>query len=484
MAPRLTAPDRAVLTVAAGSPDCHQTIASALAAARDGDIVSIRPGVYPESLLVDRSVTLSGVGDAGGVRIEPVAGAAVRSRAGVARISGITVARASGDVAVDVESGALSLDECVVEAATEVAVVVRADARLAVTGSRLGNSSGAGVLVFEGGAAELAGTRLSGVATTALVVRGPSEAQLDDVRISGCDGGVLVADGARLVVTASRIDGAGGAAATVEGGGRLEMSDVGIGDGAVGVLAGSGAEVTLTDVRMDGLGAQGVVGMGGAVIALERVIVADGAAHAVQLVEDARLDADSCRFTDAGHDAVVVSGTSALRLVSSRIERADGVGVLASGEATASLVDVVVVAATAAGVLVRDDARADVEGGALRDCGAGSVWEGRASGAVSGTVVSGTERPSEIGAETDVTVTLGDDEGAGAEARGAGGAHDGAEDEGARASGGQGGRDGEELERLLAELDALVGLDGVKRQVETLVRMHQMAEKRAEAGLP
>src|SRR5690606_8237575 len=41
-----------------------------------------------------------------------------------------------------------------------------------------------------------------------------------------------------------------------------------------------------------------------------------------------------------------------------------------------------------------------------------------------------------------------------------------------------------ELDSLLAELDNLVGLDSVKRQVETLVRMHQMAERRADAGLP
>jgi len=43
---------------------------------------------------------------------------------------------------------------------------------------------------------------------------------------------------------------------------------------------------------------------------------------------------------------------------------------------------------------------------------------------------------------------------------------------------------GTQLSALLAELEALVGLDGVKREVATLVRLHQMADLRAAVGLP
>jgi hypothetical protein len=41
-----------------------------------------------------------------------------------------------------------------------------------------------------------------------------------------------------------------------------------------------------------------------------------------------------------------------------------------------------------------------------------------------------------------------------------------------------------ELKSLLRQLDALIGLDEVKREVETLVRLHLMSEHRARAGLP
>ncbi|MFE3458458.1 AAA family ATPase [Nocardiopsis aegyptia] len=40
------------------------------------------------------------------------------------------------------------------------------------------------------------------------------------------------------------------------------------------------------------------------------------------------------------------------------------------------------------------------------------------------------------------------------------------------------------LDRLLAELDAMVGLDGVKKEVRSLVNLQQVSAKRAEAGLP
>jgi hypothetical protein len=43
---------------------------------------------------------------------------------------------------------------------------------------------------------------------------------------------------------------------------------------------------------------------------------------------------------------------------------------------------------------------------------------------------------------------------------------------------------GTALDGPIAELNALVGLEGVKRQVTTLVNLNRMARKRQEAGLP
>ncbi|PNW10770.1 sporulation protein [Microbacterium testaceum] len=485
MASRLTARERTVLTVAADLPDCHPSIASALASAEDGDVISIRPGLYRESLLVDRSVSLSGVGDAGEVRIEGIDGPAVCSTA-EARMSGLSLARTDGDVAVDVASGTLSLDDCTVEASTEVALVVRADAQLSLHDTRVANDAGAGVLVFEGGRSEITGGRLHDIATTALVVRGPSSAHIVDVVIASASGGLLVADGGQLTVARGRIADVTGAAMTVEGGASLDATGTVIVDGGgIGVLVTSGGSATLADVTIRNPRGQGVVGMADAVIDLSGVGIHDGATHALHLVERAQLTARACELRGAGHDAVVVADSASVTLVDSTISRPAGTGVIASDEATAALTDVRIVEPEVAGAIARDTARLVLEGGSLRGGRQGAVWHGSSTGALRRTRLRDVAGDA-VHVDPDADVELeeppvGDDghesEVTAVERR--------SPAEPAAAADADDRPDGaSELDRLLAELDELVGLDSVKRQVETLVRMHQMAERRAEAGLP
>ncbi|WP_295853537.1 AAA family ATPase [uncultured Microbacterium sp.] len=482
MATRLTARERTVLTVAAGAPDCHPSIASALASAEDGDVISIRPGLYRESLLLDRAVSLSGVGNAGDVRIEAVEGPAVLSTA-EARMSGLTLARTDGDVAVDVASGTLSLDDCTVEASTEVALVVRTDAHLSMRDTRVSNTLGAGVLVFEGGRAELTGSRLAEIATTALVVRGPSSAYVVDTVVSSAQGGLLVADGGQMTIARGRIEDVTGAAITVEGGASLDATGTTVADaGGIGVFVTSDGSATLTDTTVHHPRGQGVVGMADAVIRLSRVGIHDGATHALHLVERARVTADGCELHGAGHDAVVVADSASVTLVDSTIRRPAGSGVTVSDEATAALTDVRIIEAEAAGAVARDSARLVLDGGSVRGGRQGAAWHGSSTGALRRTRVRDVSEDSvHVDPDADVEIEEALDGEDAPPPSGAVPRERRALDE---STVGQDADDASELDRLLAELDQLVGLDSVKRQVETLVRMHQMAERRAEAGLP
>src|SRR5690606_23601744 len=58
------------------------------------------------------------------------------------------------------------------------------------------------------------------------------------------------------------------------------------------------------------------------------------------------------------------------------------------------------------------------------------------------------------------------------------------DDAGSAKPGSRGNWDNDEVSALLEELSSLVGLDSVKREVETLLRLIQMSERRAAAGLP
>lgn len=487
MATRLTTQKRSVLTVWAGNSDCHQTIASAIAVANDGDVISIRPGVYTETVVIDRSVTLSGTGNSGDVRIEAMAGAAIACAAGDARISGITIQRSAGDVAVDIESGSLSMDECTVEAATEVAIVVRSDAKFTAHSTRVGNESGAGVLVYDGGSAEISKSVLHDIATTALVVRGSSSVHFTDSEIDTVQGGFLVADGARLTVTLGKVSGAEQSMVTVESGGTVDITDTVFSGGAgIGILATTGATATLVDVRLDGLGAQSIVGVGDSSLYLTRVEIVGSGAHALQLVDTSRATLVDCRFTDTLHDAVVVTGTARLDLSGSTIERVRGNGILVIDDAIALLDNVRISDADESGVSARDRAELSVKDGLIQRCVIGASWQDQASGMLrETTLIDHGQDEIHLGPDTDVDVERGESENNNATTQPSDG--DGQRSASLNRTAAEkaaAGRKNSELDNLLAELDNLVGLDSVKRQVETLVRMHQMAERRAEAGLP
>ncbi|MFD5226087.1 AAA family ATPase [Microbacterium sp. NPDC058342] len=488
MAARLMTQKRSALTVWAGNADCHQTITSAIAVANDGDVISIRPGVYAESVVIDRSVTLSGTGNVDDVRIEATVAPAITCTVGDARISGITIQRSDGDVAIDVGSGSLSMDECVVEASADVAIVVRSDTRLTAHSVRIGNESGAGVLVYDGGVAEITESTLREISTTALVVRGASSAQFIDCDIDDVQGGFLVADGARLTITRGRVSRAQQSMVTVETGGTVDITGTSFSSGAgIGILATTGAKAALADVDMDGLGAQSIVGVGDSTISLSRVEIVHSGAHALQLADQAKASVKDCRFSDVTHDAVVVTGTARLELSDSTVERVHGTGVLVLDDATAVLENVQIADAEETGACARDRAELTVDAGAIQRCLVGAAWHDEARGMLRATTLAEQEHEDlHLGEHVDVEVVTraeadGDDAAAGRAA-------DSAQRFGVLADGTDTAttpvRERSELDGLLAELDSLVGLDSVKRQVETLVRMHQMAERRAEAGLP
>ncbi|MFD0490227.1 hypothetical protein ACFQ0O_27965 [Saccharopolyspora spinosporotrichia] len=117
---------RSMLTVSATEPDCYRTIGDAVAAASTGDVVSIQPGTYQESVVLHRDVTLSAAGPPGAVRIESSGDPAIQMTSESAALSGIVVVHSGSETsAVDVPTGRLRLDECTVEAQSATALFVR-----------------------------------------------------------------------------------------------------------------------------------------------------------------------------------------------------------------------------------------------------------------------------------------------------------------------------------------------------------------------
>src|SRR5260221_9861777 len=79
--------------VAARGWGSHRTIASAIRAAARGGLVTISPGVYRESLVLDQDVTIIADTEGGAVEIAGHDGPALLVRASTATVRGLTIRR-------------------------------------------------------------------------------------------------------------------------------------------------------------------------------------------------------------------------------------------------------------------------------------------------------------------------------------------------------------------------------------------------------
>ena len=519
---------RTVLSVSAAEPGCYRTVGEALAAAGPGDLVSVRPGTYPEALTLSRDVTLSAAGPPGAVRIESRSGPVLQMATEHATVSGLVLAhRGSDSSAVDVPGGRLVLEECAIEADSVAAVYVRGPAEVAAHDCVVSNPGGAGVLVVDGAEGTFESCTLQRIASSALVVRTGADPRLVGCTITDVDGSaVLAAEGARGSLRQCTVRGVGGPAVAVEGGSAIMLTGTTIADvRGIGVLVAASAPV-LRDCVVEGTDAQGIALVQEATPELSGVRVLDAGGHGLHVLEGSSGRFTDCLVRSPGGAGAVVGGAAAPGFVRLTVTGSRGPGVLVWEHAVLTADDLVVRDADGPGVETRSGGRVTLTGGEIAGCDTGvlagedtateldrvRVAGCRQDGVVLGPGAGGSVTGCEVAGNGGAGVLVGTDRPV--ELHGcllAGNAGPGlavAADEPRLSSSGLTDRDNGggtpvragatepvpvrpgpvpdagRLGELLAELGALVGLDGVKREVETLVRLHQMAERRVAAGLP
>ncbi|MFJ3671528.1 right-handed parallel beta-helix repeat-containing protein [Streptomyces sp. NPDC090106] len=282
----------------------------------------------------------------------------------------------------------------------------------------------AAVLITEDSAPEFDRLDVADTAGIAVVISSNANPLLHRALISAPGGhGVEVADGGRGRLEGSRIEGAKGSAVLVSEGGSLHLADGRLlKPGDAGVTVAPGGRVTLRDT-----------------------VVEDSSGSGIVVSERGELAAARCRITGAGAHGILLSPGS--RAVIGQCEASGGLGDGIRVD-TAEAVSVT-------GCVVRDN-----RGAGLRQTRAGDrlTVEDLSSPGNATPDAWGTQLPERNGRET----PAGPD---------AGSPPDGTA-KGATVSG------------PLAELEALVGLEGVKQQVSTLVHLNQLAQRRAKLGMP
>lgn len=200
----------------------------ALRQAKPGMEILLLPGVYRESVVVDKAVTILALGPAGEVVLEGVGGPAVLIQGRDAILRGITLRAPEGEAALRISGGAPLVEQCVLEGGRAGAqvdgpgttvlfkncafacggpwgLVVGEGARARVEGGALAGFREAGVLAGSGAQVSLLEAEVGPGAGLALRVQGRGQAVLEGCGLSGAAGAVEVEPDGRVQLTRCRL---------------------------------------------------------------------------------------------------------------------------------------------------------------------------------------------------------------------------------------------------------------------------------------
>jgi F-box protein 11 len=132
----------------------HTTITAAIKAAAPGSRIVVRPGLYEESLVVDKALEIIGQGDREDIVVQAHGNQnIVRFAANIGRIANLTLRHdGTGNwVGVDIAQGRLELEDCDISGASNACVVIRDGADPRLRRNTIHDSKKCGVFVYDQG---------------------------------------------------------------------------------------------------------------------------------------------------------------------------------------------------------------------------------------------------------------------------------------------------------------------------------------------
>ncbi|MFD9959691.1 right-handed parallel beta-helix repeat-containing protein [Amycolatopsis sp. NPDC058986] len=304
--------NRELLTVGADRQGGYPSIGAALAVARDGAMISVRPGRYEENLVVDRTVSIAADTD-GTVEVYAAKGSALVVDADGVQLRGLNISGDDGECAVvDVLRGEVALDSCRISGSSWAALLARGTGSLATRGCEVTSGAGAGIVVTSSAPSTVEDTILSDVASSAAVVSETGSLTLRRVEVRRPGGnGICVNGRGRCVIEQGAVIAAAKPAIVVDQQGSLQVSQLDVREGKnVDIYLAGGASVSIADSTFTGAAAQ--------------------AAH---IAGTARPELRGCTFTGATRCSVQVTGQATPTLVDCVIEDSP-VGFIVDAEAS------------------------------------------------------------------------------------------------------------------------------------------------------
>jgi hypothetical protein len=381
-------------------------------------------------------------------------------------------------VSADGESQ-LELAGCQVQRQRGVGLAARGSARLTAEGCSVGGSRENGLLAGERSSVRLAESDVADCGYSAVHACGEARVTLADCRIGPTlEHGIRVTDQAELTVEGGRVTDCGMASLQVDGGAAAQVRGLAVLRGELGIVAESAGAVLLEECEVSAAVRAGVTcGTGAAPVLRDCRISGSGTAGLV-VGERATPSVEGCTVRDAGGSGLVLGPAADPRMRGVQVLRSGKNSLFAGEKARGTFEECVFAAAgtaypavhlsAAASPVLRDclvrDAEQDVvlEDGArpvLEDCVARNVKDAALPDSAAGRAAAA--RPRTTGA----------------------GGPDGDADHSPGPARETEADPEQSLEDVLVELDGLVGLERVKQDVNSLVKLMQTVRRREEAGL-
>ncbi|MEN2417750.1 right-handed parallel beta-helix repeat-containing protein [Streptomyces rimosus] len=387
----------------------YSSLAAALDAAGDGDVLTVGAGTYRENLVLARAVTLRGPdGARGSVRIAPADGVALTVRAS-ATVQDIQVEGQDSTVpAVLVEDGAPELDGLRVVTRSASGIEVRGGARPTVRHCSVDNPGGVGISVLDGAGGIFEECEVVAAGQTGIAVRGGAHPRLENCRVRHTSGaGLSVNDeGSGVEAVGCELYEIKGAGVQVAARASGQLTDCTVHrTSADGITLDTDAVLTLADCDIHDIPENAVDLRSRSVLTLTRSTVRRFGRNGLSVWDPGtRVDANQCEIHDSTGDypAVWVSDGATAVLDATRVHDVpDALFVLDRGS-RADVVDSDLSQVRNTAVSVSDGATVQFDDCRIREAATGAWFRDHGSG---GTLANCTIDA----AQTGVIVTKGAD---------------------------------------------------------------------------
>lgn len=174
----------------------YATVNAAVKAAKPGDRILVRPGLYAEAVIIDKPIEIIGDGDRSDIVIESVNAPAISFRSTMGRVANLTLRRGSGGpqhFCVDISQGRLDLEDCDVSSQSLACIGIHAAADPRLRRNMIHDGKAGGVLIYANGRGTIEDNDIFANGSTSVEIREESDPIIRRNRIhSTRDCGVVV----------------------------------------------------------------------------------------------------------------------------------------------------------------------------------------------------------------------------------------------------------------------------------------------------